>query len=89
MYRFLPSQRVSVAQIALGAAVSTVLWEILRRLFGWYLATFSRFDDIYGPATSVIVFLLWLYFSAIVFLLGAEVAWVYGQPSEKRDAQDD
>jgi membrane protein len=79
LYRYLPAHRVPFGQIALGAGVSAVLWEILRRLFGWYLSTFGRFDEVYGPATSVIVFLLWLYLSAVLFLLGAEVAWIYGQ----------
>jgi len=79
MYRFLPAERVAFQELAVGALVAAVLWEILRRLFGWYLSTFGRFNEVYGPATSVIVFLLWLYLSAIVFLLGAEVAWVYGR----------
>lgn len=74
MYRFLPAQRLSYGGIAVGAAVAALLWEVLRRVFGWYLATFSRFNEVYGPATSVIVFLLWLYLSAIIFLLGAEIA---------------
>lgn len=76
MYRFLPSQRVSFRQIAVGAIAAALIWEVLRRLFGWYLSTFGRFNEVYGPATSVIVFLFWLYLSAVIFLLGAEVTYV-------------
>jgi membrane protein len=88
MYRFLPAQRAPFTEIAVGALVSALLWEILRRLFGWYLSTFGRFNQVYGPATSVIVFLLWLYLSAIVFLLGAEVAWVVQQRAKDAPARE-
>ncbi len=88
LYRYLPAHRVPFAQIALGAGVSAVLWEILRRLFGWYLSTFGRFNEVYGPATSVIVFLFWLYLSAVLFLLGAEVAWVYGEHRKQAGKQE-
>lgn len=76
MYRFLPAERMALGPTAIGAGVAAFLWEILRRLFGWYLSTFGRFNEVYGPASSVIVFLFWLYLSAIIFLLGAEIAWV-------------
>ncbi len=88
MYRFLPAQRGSFTEIVIGALVAAVLWEIVRRLFGWYLATFGRFNEVYGPATSVIVFLLWLYLSAIIFLLGAEVAWVIRQRAKAAPARE-
>lgn len=76
LYHFLPTQRPPWGAIAIGAIFSALVWEIMRRLFGWYLLTFGRFNEVYGPATSVIVFLFWLYLSAVIFLLGAEVAEV-------------
>ncbi|MNX46848.1 Inner membrane protein YhjD [compost metagenome] len=83
MYRFLPAKPLGFGPSAIGAGVAALLWEILRRLFGWYLATFGHFNEVYGPATSVIVFLLWLYLSAVIFLIGAEVAWLVRLRAEK------
>jgi len=88
MYRFLPAQRVSFRQIAVGAIAAALIWELLRRLFGWYLSTFGRFNEVYGPATSVIVFLLWLYLSAIIFLLGAEVTYVLHERAFRASAPE-
>lgn len=79
LYRFLPAHPLPWRDLAWGAALAAGLWEVLRRLFGWYVMTFGRFDEVYGPATSVIVFLLWLYLSALVFLLGAEWAALLGK----------
>lgn len=75
MFRLLPSRRLPLLETAVGAAVAAVLWEIVRRIFAWYLSTFSRYHEVYGPAASVIAFLFWLYLTAILFLLGAEVTW--------------
>lgn len=74
LYRFLPARPQPWQDAGIGALVAAGLWDVLRRLFGWYVTTFGRFDAVYGPATSVIVFLLWLYLSAVVFLLGGEWA---------------
>ena len=90
MYRFLPAQRVSFKHIAVGAIAAAFIWELLRRLFGWYLSTFGRFNEVYGPATSVIVFLFWLYLSAVIFLLGAEVTYVlHERASREREPVSD
>lgn len=89
MYRFLPAKRIPVRQVAVGALVSALLWEGLRRLFGWYVSTFGRFNEVYGPATSVILFLLWLYVSAMIFLLGAEVAKVSARHGHKPPRAED
>jgi membrane protein len=81
LYRWLPAHPRPLGDVIAGAAVAAALWEVLRRLFTWYVATFGRFNEVYGPATSVIVFLFWLYLSAIVFLLGGEWAAVRGRRS--------
>lgn len=88
MYRFLPTQRVSFRQITVGAIAAALIWEVLRRLFGWYLSTFGRFNEVYGPATSVIVFLFWLYLSAVIFLLGAEVTYVLHERASQAQAPE-
>jgi len=88
MYRWLPVRRLPFPAIASAALATSVLWEISRRLFTWYLATFSRFNEVYGPVASVIVFLFWLYLSAIIFLLGAEAAQLFARLTADPDARE-
>jgi membrane protein len=55
-----------------GAVLSTILFEVAKTFFVFYLNTFSRYDIVYGSIASVIVSLVWIYYSAFILLLGAE-----------------
>lgn len=57
-----------------GAIVAGGLWHIARQLFNWYLLTYARYNPIFGILGSGIALLLWLYYSALIFLLGAVTA---------------
>jgi membrane protein len=85
LLRWLPDTRVRWTQALSGAAVSAVLFTVGRRLFGIYLA-YAGTANSFGAAGSLAVLMMWLYFSAAVFLLGAEIAAAMG---ERRDPRDD
>ncbi|MBI5188491.1 MAG: YihY/virulence factor BrkB family protein [Nitrospirae bacterium] len=51
-------------------------------LFTWYVGTVMRFGTIYGPLTAFVVFLLWVFYSSCIFLIGAEV--VHNQGTGRR-----
>jgi membrane protein len=60
----------------IGAAVTALLFTIGKYLIGVYLGK-SSFNSAYGAAGSLIVLLLWIYYSAQIFLLGAEFTRVF------------
>jgi membrane protein len=77
MYRYLP-KRKTPWRIALVAAVFTsVSWELLKGIFAWYVTYVSDWRTTYGTLASLILLVFWIYYSAIVFVLGGEVAQVY------------
>jgi membrane protein len=63
---------VSWRHIWPGAVLSTLLFEIAKTLFVFYLNHFNHYDKIYGSIASAIVLLVWIYVSAFILLLGAE-----------------
>ncbi|KAF1019999.1 MAG: hypothetical protein GAK30_02794 [Paracidovorax wautersii] len=71
----LPSRRFSWRHVLPGAFVSAALFTLGKSLIGLYLGKAAA-ASVYGAASSVVVFMLWIYFSAMIFLYGAEVAWV-------------
>ncbi|NMM01897.1 YihY/virulence factor BrkB family protein [Paraburkholderia sp. RP-4-7] len=73
MLRWLPDAHVPLRHAMTGAIVSAVLFTVGRRLFGLYLAHAGTANS-FGAAGSLAVLMMWLYFSAAVFLLGAEIA---------------
>ncbi len=73
LIRELPDMRPSWRGVLRGALVAALLFSFGKRLFGLYLAQAGTADT-FGAAGSLAVILMWLYFSAAVFLFGAQVA---------------
>ena len=73
---FLPATRVRVGPAAIGAAVTTVLFEVAKHLFTLYVSEFAfeRYSGIYGALAVAPFWLIWIYWSWLMLLLGAEVA---------------
>lgn len=90
LYRTIPQNRVSWRDVWLGGLLAGLIWEVARRLYTWYLATFARHSLIYGSVGAIIGFLLWAYLSAMILLIGAEFTAQYtawrkaGRPLESR-----
>src|SRR5262249_13357141 len=76
IYKFLPQPHIEVRDVWIGAAVTALLFTIGKFLIGLYLGK-STIASSYGAAGSFVVLLLWVYYSAQVFLLGAELTRVY------------
>lgn len=72
IYYLLPSRWHHLKSAFIGAVLAGLLWEIAKLLFDSYVRNFSEFLTIYGSFTSLALLFLWVYYSAIVVLLGAE-----------------
>ncbi len=75
IFRFVPYQRQDKIVIVVGTLVSAGLWEGARYLFGFYLVEFGTIGRVYGGFAYFAAAALWIYFSALVFLVGAEIAY--------------
>ena len=85
IYKLMPRVRVQWRDVWLGAAVTALLFTIGRFLIGLYIGK-SGIASGYGAAASLIVILVWVYYSAQIFLLGAEFTWIYARTfGSKRD----
>ncbi len=74
VYRFGPSrEHARWRWITVGSGVAAVGWLIVSLLFSWYVATFAHYDVTYGSLGAVIGFMTWLWLTATVILLGAEL----------------
>lgn len=74
VYRYGPCrEKAQWRWITWGSALAAILWIAVSGLFSWYAASFGKFNETYGSLGAVIGFMTWLWISAIVVLLGAEI----------------
>ena len=76
LFKYLPDVKVGWRDVLLGAAVTAVLFTIGKFLIGMYLGKAS-FGSTYGAAGSLVILLVWVYYSAQIFFFGAEFTQVY------------
>ena len=76
IYKFLPDVEIQWQDVWTGAALTSILFTIGKFLIGLYLGS-SGITSIYGAAGSLITVILWVYYSSLIFLLGAEFTEVY------------
>ena len=74
LYLALPNRRVGIRYALLGAGVAAVIFELLKSLFGLYLANAGTFGSVNGSLATLPVFLIWMYLFWAVVLFGAIVA---------------
>jgi membrane protein len=76
IYKVMPRARVQWRDVWTGALFTAMLFSFGRYLIGLYIGR-SGVVSGFGAAGSLVVILLWVYYSAQIFLLGAEFTWVY------------
>jgi membrane protein len=76
IYKVLPDRNLEWGDVVVGAIVTGVLFTIGKWLISWYIGS-SAVASSFGAAGALIILLLWVYYSAQIFLLGAEFTKVY------------
>ncbi|MFY9176041.1 MAG: YihY/virulence factor BrkB family protein [Caldicoprobacterales bacterium] len=73
LYRFIPSRRMRLTEVVPGAVFATLGWLLTSLGFAYYVDNFSNYSRFYGSIGGVVILLIWLYYSAVIILLGGEL----------------
>ena len=85
IYKLMPQASIAWRDVWVGAGVTAVLFEVGKLLISLYVGKTSV-ESSYAAAGSIIVLLVWVYYSAQIFLLGAEFTWVFANEHGSRSA---
>lgn len=83
VFKVLPDANVKWRDVWVGAFVTTILFSIGKFLIGFYLGN-SSFGSAYGAAGTLVIILVWIYYSTIIVLFGAELTSVYTEEMGER-----
>nr|NIR48938.1 YihY/virulence factor BrkB family protein [candidate division KSB1 bacterium]NIV69539.1 YihY family inner membrane protein [Phycisphaerae bacterium]NIS24447.1 YihY/virulence factor BrkB family protein [candidate division KSB1 bacterium]NIU25067.1 YihY/virulence factor BrkB family protein [candidate division KSB1 bacterium]NIU91216.1 YihY family inner membrane protein [candidate division KSB1 bacterium] len=81
VYYLIPNKRIGLRTAAISALSASVLWEIAKQGFGFYIKHFASLGRIYGAYLLLVVVAFWIYYSSLVFIIGAEIGQLYRERS--------
>jgi membrane protein len=74
IYKIAPNRRIHFMTALQATCFTSLFWELAKQFFGWYVANVGRFSLVYGSLSTLIVFVLWVYYSSAILILGGEIA---------------
>jgi membrane protein len=83
IYKIMPTAKISWHDVWMGSAVTSLLFNVGKTLIGIYLAKSSVASG-FGAAGSFVILITWFYYSAQIFLFGAEYTWVYANSKVRK-----
>ncbi len=75
IYKIIPDHRIHIKSALQTALFAGLLWEAAKHLFSWYIVHIAEYSVFYGSLSTLIIFVLWVYYSSIILVAGAEVAY--------------
>ena len=88
MYLLIPNGRQNLRVVGISAIAAVVLWEVARQAFGYYISHFATVERIYGAYVLIVLPALWIYYSSIVFIVGAQIGQLHRESGTRADSFD-
>ena len=83
IYKIIPSKRIHIKSALQAALFASLLWELAKHLFAWYVVHLSKYSIFYGSLSTLVIFVLWVYYSSTILVLGGEFAYFLEQDRQK------
>jgi membrane protein len=77
VYKVIPTAEVDLKSALVGSAVFSILLEIAKQFFTWYVAHYTRYNVIFGSLEAVVILLIWVFYIALILLFCAELISSY------------
>lgn len=75
IYKIIPTKRVHIKSALQAALFSSLLWELAKHLFAWYVVHLAGYSIFYGSLSTLVIFVLWVYYSSMILVVGGELAY--------------
>jgi len=83
IYVAIPHKRPSLKTLLICSLAATILWKLAEYFFGFYITHFVTFKRVYGTYSFLLVSALWIYYTSLVFIVGAEIGQLYREWRER------
>ena len=83
IYKIIPNRRVHLKSALQAALFAGLLWELAKHLFAWYVVHLAEYSIFYGSLSALIIFILWVYYSSTILIVGAELTYFLDEDRQK------
>jgi membrane protein len=75
IYKIIPHKKIHVTSALQAALFTSMLWELAKHLFGWYVVHLAQYSIFYGSLSTLVIFVVWVYYSSAILVVGGEFAY--------------
>jgi len=75
IYKIVPNKKVHFISALQAALFTSLLWELAKYLFAWYVLHLAVYSIVYGSLGAFAIFVLWVYYSSTILVVGGEFAY--------------
>jgi len=86
IYKIIPHRRVLFTSALQAALFAGLLWEVAKHLFAWYVLHLARYSLYYGSLSTLAIFVLWVYYSSTILVVGGEFAYFLEEDRQRPTA---
>jgi len=83
IYKIIPNKRVHIKSALQASLFTSLLWEMAKHLFAWYVLHLARYSLFYGSLSALAIFFLWVYYSSTILVVGGEFAYFLEEDRQK------
>ena len=86
IYKIVPNRKVLFTSALRAALFAGLLWELAKHLFAWYVLHLARYSFYYGSLSTLAIFVLWVYYSSTILVMGGELAYLLEEDRQRPSA---
>ena len=75
IYKIIPNKKVYFTSALQAALFTGLLWELAKHLFAWYVVYLAEYSFFYGSLSTLVIFVLWVYYSSTILVVGGEFTY--------------
>ncbi len=83
IYRFIPPKKLTNMSLFKGALFASFSYEVVKSLFSYYIREINDYTSIFGSLNTIVILMIWIWYTCFLFIIGAEMAWVFYEKSEE------
>jgi membrane protein len=85
LLKMLAGKKIKFVDALWGGVVFAVLWELAKNIFAWYVTNLTSYNKIYGSLGTLMILLIWIFYSFNILLFGAELSHAISMKRKRRE----